>query len=402
VTVVAQVSFTATVLLMALNSAVAGPRSSAPAVYQPELIFDISDDTMLTPLGVIIDVAVHDSVVFLLDQQSCDIRRISFTGQTLSPIGQRGEGPGDLSRPERMAVTPDGRCLILQTFSHRATCITSGGRACDMVDISPIKEGYKSSLFVRAEAGQGGWLLLSTVTSLRAPKDANATFAEMGTSASVKRVRTTDGKVETLFATETANAPESAVIIPLARYTFMVHGWDVSDAGVVAYADPAGAYRMTIGHPLDTSPRVVDLPEAEGDDRRVRDLAKALKVPDDGGIPRVASIQWLDDEYLLVRPAAELHPEPAVNSAGTFEVFDRAGSSYGRYDVHCEFDPDNDQAYVRGDILIVIRGAQSVARTVYRDVLTREQVEQSKRSTEVDEIRIRAYRLFRSLRATAR
>jgi len=345
-------------------------------------------------MGVILDVAVSDSVVYLLDRETHEVRAITLGGRVLPSIGRPGEGPGDLSHPQRMTLLRDGRCVVVQTFSRHAVCLTPRGDACGMFDLSAMKEGYASTIWVRAASGRRDELILASVNTLRPVTDPGEAFDASGRSASVRRLRVTDGRVQTLFTTDRNVTSACVVFIPQDLYAFVVHGWDVAPDGRMLFADPGGEYRVTMGHPCDGEARVVDLPEWDGDDARVRELARRLERDPGASFPRIASLHWVDGKFFLVKPAAHVPLSQEADRAGTYELFDEAGSSYGRYDVRCEFDPENDQLYLRGNVLVLVRGGQAVARSVYRDVPGLSQADKSAGAVEVEEVRVQAYQIF--------
>jgi hypothetical protein len=386
------------------NNAVAQPENDLPAVHEPELLFDITDEVMEDPLGIIVDVAVGaDGIVYLLDQQNYNIRRITFSGDLKSPLGRQGQGPGELSRPRRLISFPDGRCLVIQGMSSRTVCLTHTGDACDMGDISLFRSGYANTIIVRAELDKDQRLVLSTITTRYRASSPNTSLEDRGTVASVRRATAGGEQLESLFATETSATDENTVSIPLSSYGYVGYvrqGWDINASGVIIYSDPKGGYSVHIGHPADGETQLVDLLEWQYDEKRIKKLAKEadgkFKVDE---IPRISSVEWLDNEFFMVQPNAELSLVPIANLVRTVEVFRRDGSSFGRYDIRCNFDPSVDEIFVLGDIVVLIKGGKSVARAAFSGVLPGEKDDDKPKSAETDEIRVVAYKLFGSLRS---
>ncbi|HEX5133486.1 MAG TPA: hypothetical protein VFX92_13505 [Candidatus Krumholzibacteria bacterium] len=379
------------------GASIAALPAKAQDVHNPDVLFDVSDDEMDTPIGVVADVAVRDSIVYLLDRQAFQVRRITLAGSVLEAMGQFGEGPGDLSTPERLSLLSDGRCIVFQTFGGRAVCFGHDGRACEMLDLSPLKDGYASVIWLRVVPRESEQVLVSLLTTSRPVKTLQESFENSGTSASVKRMDLATGHLQTLFSTDEAEKQEDTVSIPPELYTFVIHGWDINRSGTMLYADTGGAYRVVIGHPVDGGSRAIDLPQQDGDEDRLHSLAKKMNMPGSAILPRIASVRWLDDHRFVVKPTADVPPAAAANSAGTYEVFDSDGSSFGRFDIRCGYDPNNDQLYLCGDILVVVRGVQAVARSAYRDVMAQSQTGQIEGAAPVEEVRVAAYRLFSSL-----
>jgi hypothetical protein len=224
-----------------------------------------------------------------------------------------------------------------------------------------------------------------------------ASAEERGASACVKRFHPGVSNSEDLFTTQADEGDSTVVLIPGASAGFIVQGWDINSAGEFLYADPLGRYRVNIGHPADSKVKTVDLPEMAGDAQKIEQLAVLM-----GGklsakdIPHIAALRWLDNNYLMVTPAAEVG-RSTTNEFGTVEVFRRDGSSFGRFTVDCEYDPGNDEIFSRNDVLIIVSGGKGVARATLHDFLPPNT--ESDPPAEVYEVRVRAYRLFASLRA---
>jgi hypothetical protein len=391
----------AVILLCIVPSVVAaaGPGwAAAPPVHRPDLLFDISDEDLDEPLGVVIDAFVADGVVYLLDQQSCNVRRITMAGRELPALGRKGEGPGDLAHPERLAVFADGRCIVLQTFSARAPCLEGDGDACGVWNVSQLREGRASTIWMRADVDPRGNLLVAAVSTLRAPSRPDAGFDELGVAASVWRIRP-GGETDVLFTTDGTAADDEAVIIPPELYAFVVHGWDINDAGTMLHASPDGRYAVTIGHAGSGTPRVLQLAMQPGDDERARKLVATA--PSRTTVAHIAGVYWLDDDHFMVRPAAEVRPAPVADLVGTFEVFRADGRSLGRHELICDHDPANDLVFVRKGTVIVVAGGKSIARATYRDVSGFPP--SGSPPSDPGEVRVRAYELFRKVRGgTAR
>lgn len=360
-----------------------------PAVHSPELLFDISDETLSLPLGVVTDVGVSDSVVYILDLQNFNIRRITLMGRELPSLGSQGEGPGDISDPCRIAVAPDGRCVVVQDLSSRAPCFAPDGNACEPYDTSALRKGRGWSVtWIRADWGREGELILSATVSER------GSFAQFDPVGFVACVRD-DGRGITLFSADGDNANGRAVAIP-GGLLYPAYGWDTNREGTMIFADPEGAYRVHIGDPVGSSV-TIDLPEWRNEDRRWPWAEKTRRKSPEKAPLRATCVYWLDNDHFMVGHAAESAATRAVNTVGTFEVFRRSGDSLGRYTVYCDLDLSNDVFFIRGTVLVVIRGAISVARAAYRAVPGSESLGGSS-ATAVDEVRIRAYELFSDVR----
>jgi hypothetical protein len=348
------------------------------------LLFDISDDALMAPLGVVADVALGtDGTVYILDQQNCNIRRISSTGQELSPFGRPGEGPGDIRSPRRIAVSSAGRCVVIEDLSSRAPCFAPDGSACDSYDLSGVSGGFANVVWMRADMGPHQELLLSSVNNAT-PPTSTAPPRPVGT---VMRVLP-DGTTSTLLSQE---PHRDKVVKSPTDMSYYMHGWDIDADGTMIYGDPEGKYRVIVGHPSDGVSQAIELPEWEGDEERYREILDKSPASVRGSILRVAEVQWLNDQYFLVRPTAELPDARSRNTIGTLEVFRRDGDSLGRYSVYCALDTNNDSFFIRGNVLIVVRGIRDVARSAYSAVIT---PHADPGAVQVNEVRVRAYELF--------
>lgn len=386
-------------LLFSVNSATVQSGTEAPIPYQPELLFDIADEMMALPLGVVTDVAVSaDSIVYLLDRQNCNVRRITLSGDIKSTVGRRGEGPGEMSFPHYLALFPSGRCLVIQDMSSRIACLMPDGDSCDMGDISIFRAGYNNTIITRVEVDPKQRLILSATTMEQRSRP-GASLEERGTCISVRRAHTVDGRLETMFTTDDNTPNRNAILFPLALSGYADYGWDINNAGTIIYSDPKSSYSVNIGHPADGKTQSISLMPWEYDDERIRKLAEAPGSSVNANeMPRIINVQWLDNEYFMVIPTAEIQVTPIAGVITTVEVFRRDGCSFGRYIIQGDFDSDNDGVFLRGDIVVIIKGGKSSARAAFSILNRSDETEEGNKTEEVDEIRVLAYRLFKSLR----
>jgi len=343
---------------------------------------------MPTPLGVVRDVAVGPDAIYLLDQQNTCIWRIDLAGAVTS-FGQRGEGPGDIAQPSKLARGADGRLWVVDSFSRRVSCFDANGGDCPSLDVSSLRSGYVMTLWFRADAGPNGDLYFGTLANRRRAAR-GASLEEMGTVAQVRRLRLSSDKPDLLFSTDADDASKGATTVPTYLGNFVGDGWDIGNDGTLVYADPQGEYRVFVGYPPDS--RVLALPEWPRDADR---LARQKRDLGATRIPRLTTVQWIDDTLFMVRPTAEIDPERTEN-LGTFEVFDRSASSYGRHTVMVTFDKERDDVFIRGDVVVVIQEGKGIARAAYHIADPRVA------DGEPREIRIRAYKLFESVIRTAK
>ena len=60
------------------------------------------------------DVAVRDSMVYVLDQQGATLTAFTERGDVIYQVGRPGAGPGEFTNPMQVEFTPDGRLVILE------------------------------------------------------------------------------------------------------------------------------------------------------------------------------------------------------------------------------------------------------------------------------------------------
>ncbi len=77
--------------------------------------------------GSIWSLAVDDDRnVYVFDQQAHNIRVFDATGAYIETLGGRGGGPGELGRPEAMALTHDGRVVVRDPGNQRVQAYGPG------------------------------------------------------------------------------------------------------------------------------------------------------------------------------------------------------------------------------------------------------------------------------------
>jgi hypothetical protein len=377
----------ATVFAVALlfTNAVAVQQSAPSGPCEPALVFDISDEELLQPLGVVVDVAIgRDGIIYILDQQSFNVRRISPDGEELPALGRYGEGPGDLFNPSRLAVAPDGQCVVVQNMSTRAPCLAPDGKSCGFWDLSGAKKGFSNVVWTRAEFSPDGCLWLSGVNSRIA-----ANPVPVGTVFRIGPGGTTE-----LLMAQDADDEAAEVVRSPANMAFYANGWDLNDEGTLIYSHPNGSYGVILAQPQQEK-TVVDLKESQGDEEKFSRTLETVPADQRNSILRVAAVQWLTPTLFIVKPAAEMSSERVNGSIGTWEVFEMDGNTRGRYVIHCDVKHSEDSYYLRRGMLLVLKGSRSVARAAYAAV--RPELKNSESEEFIEEIRIVAYRLFPEL-----
>lgn len=98
-----------TIVVRTLSGSVWG----AEATLVPEVAVGRLDGPEEYLFGRVTSIAVDDSRrVYVLDDQAQHVRVYDADGVYLETLGGRGEGPGEFTRAESMAVLPDGRLVV--------------------------------------------------------------------------------------------------------------------------------------------------------------------------------------------------------------------------------------------------------------------------------------------------
>jgi hypothetical protein len=336
--------------------------TDAVADRYPRLLWSVADDALAIPLGAIEDVAVGaDGIVYLLDMQNQTVRRFARNGVELPSLGRHGEGPGEFIHPRLVAALPSGGCMVIQDFHAPAICISSNGHPCDGPDVSLIRAKFAMTIFLgvaRVDAKGRLYVSAATTPEFLDPMTPNTKIV---TNWSVFRLAPGELAPTILFSDSRELDDETSVHLPKRANFFAVRSWDVSAVGQVAYADPQGLHRVIVGHPKDGPSRAIDLPEAQTDRRDLEILANRAGVSIDQ-IPRIADVQWVNDDVLLAVPlaCARSHQEvlPSV-----VELFDSKGNGFERRAVQFDYDPSRDSLFLRSGILVTVRGGKSAMET---------------------------------------
>ena len=99
----------------------------AEATLVPEVSIGELDGPEEYLFGRIWSIAVNDDgTVYVLDQQAQHVRVFDSLGVYLETLGRRGEGPGEFSRAEAIAVLPDRRLIVRDPDNQRVTVFGPG------------------------------------------------------------------------------------------------------------------------------------------------------------------------------------------------------------------------------------------------------------------------------------
>ena len=99
----------------------------AGAALVPEVSIGELDGPEEYLFGNVASIAVDDDgTVHVLDAQAQEVRIFDSAGTHVGTLGGRGEGPGELSRGEAIAVLPDGRLLVRDPANMRVQVFGPG------------------------------------------------------------------------------------------------------------------------------------------------------------------------------------------------------------------------------------------------------------------------------------
>jgi len=85
---------------------------------------DEDDGVLFHPSAVCVD---DGGAVFILDYKMFCIKKFDSNGEHLLTFSRQGEGPGELARAYRMAMTPRGRLAVFDSDNHRITVFDRDG-----------------------------------------------------------------------------------------------------------------------------------------------------------------------------------------------------------------------------------------------------------------------------------
>jgi hypothetical protein len=323
----------------------------------PALKWTVSDDTLSTPLGAIIDVGVDKAgVVYLLDRQSCVVHRFDIDGSELPSLGQRGEGPGEFRFPSVLTVFPAGGCVVISDFNAPSVCFTSEGDLCKGPDLSGIRDRFTKTVFMvtaRADLTRDLFLIASTNGGVDPASRSSAAFSAF-------RLTEESRTPVVLFTNNEELGDESTVNVSQHRGPFIPRCWDVDENGRIIYADPSGNYSVFIGHPADGENYSIDLPVAETDSDDLDRVAKSIGQPV-YELPRIVDVLWIGPKKFIIKPTATVSGS-TYSQGGIVEVFDTSANSYGRYSLYDDVDGTDDSLFLSRGHMVIVEGGWSARR----------------------------------------
>ena len=130
----------------------------AEASLEPEVTIGELDGPEEYLFGRIRSIAVNnDGTVYVLDQQAQHVRVFDSSGVYLETLGRRGQGPGEFSRAEAIALLPDGRLVVRDPDNQRVAVFGPGPGetaewryAASTYTASPLYTGARGRTFLLA------------------------------------------------------------------------------------------------------------------------------------------------------------------------------------------------------------------------------------------------------------
>lgn len=117
------------------------------------------------PIFELSDVAVRDSMVVVLDQQSATLSGFTLDGKFLYQVGRPGQGPGEFTNPVWVGFDARGRVAVLESMSnHRIQVLDPDtGSPLDVIAEDILVPPF-SNAFIEGEVGAQR-ILFHTVAS---------------------------------------------------------------------------------------------------------------------------------------------------------------------------------------------------------------------------------------------
>jgi hypothetical protein len=126
---------------------------SGGAAFRVEQIYggDIDNDAtyLRRPSSLALDAKGN---LFVLDREAKCIKKFNAAGEWLATIGGPGEGPGEMSMPQSIALAPDGRLLLCDWSPRRLTWYSSDGVYEDSVQFNEMGSTHISGVQVDSDA----------------------------------------------------------------------------------------------------------------------------------------------------------------------------------------------------------------------------------------------------------
>jgi hypothetical protein len=126
------------------------------------------DALLYAPTEICVD---KQGSILVTDPRMPSIKKFDRNGRCLWTIGSKGEGPGDIATPTRLAIRSDGSIVVYDIGNRRFSTFAANGKFQNTVDCSDwvwgVEVGRDDDIFVETQApdfdGRRGGTLIRLV-----------------------------------------------------------------------------------------------------------------------------------------------------------------------------------------------------------------------------------------------
>ncbi len=309
--------------------------------------------------------------IYLLDTQLAHVEVYSPTGEHLRTLSREGEGPGEVRLPIDLALLPQGRVALLQSFPGKLVVLEG--------DDTPV--GTITPRF--ADEQRGGLISLTDVLAGGDRLVLGGIRLTLGDNAQVRTsfiaAGDTSGVLTTVFLEQENTLDFSHLVIDEeALYFPLYRHLAVGPDGRVYLPPERNRYRIDVYNPDGTLERIIERDVApwrrdEEQRRRIEEQldAQLRNVPPQMQVtsrlsdyePMINSLQF-DDQgllWVLAAPGINDHPDDVM---AIYDVFEPDGRFLRRVAVPAIGDSDRDGLTFAGHgRLVLVKGLVDAARS---------------------------------------
>jgi hypothetical protein len=328
--------------------------------------------------GVIVQVLTDDEGrIYLLDKQQSTVWTFAGDGLFLGTLTREGEGPGEVRRPDDMALLPNGTLGICTAHSGQLVCVNRDGipRASIRVGGPQISRGETAWLDgVGSRAGT--FVFLSRNVSHGPGKQT--------TTHSLARVDM-DGRESCRYFEKTVVDDFADFRINEVEYYYPSGRlWTIGPRGRVYLVPERNRYRIHIHAAHGPLERVIerdfrpvrrDPREKKATREAYEDWYKSLscKIELEDSEPAITRLMVDEKGFIWVLSSRGVHEQPDGIMA-TYDVFDEDGRFVREVAVGCAGDGRYDDLFFLGeDRLLLITGAYEAAMALRGIRVTRDE-----------------------------
>jgi hypothetical protein len=190
-------------------------------------VFEGAEEEMFGEVGAI--AVGRDGELFVLDEHVHMVRRFGADGAYLGSLGREGGGPGELKRPDGMALHPDGRLLVRDPGNARMNVYAPDGQSLPSWPL-PSGGGWNTSDPVRVDQAGNTYSLVLLEANVDVTKWTYglARFGPDGSHTDTVRVPTWDFERARVTARREGSSSSSTVpFTPTAEWAMSPLGYFV-------------------------------------------------------------------------------------------------------------------------------------------------------------------------------